>query len=117
MLAVAVFATSVQATPISVVIEDYDFAFDTDLAAVYEYNGAGPDVLRVHSGGTEVASYRFRGTTGPVDLLGNSPGFYPIWSSSAPPVYGGDLQLDLSFVINDGPYVSGSDVLDISLAG
>jgi len=32
-------------------------------------------------------------------------------------VYGGDLQLNLSFVINDGPYVSGSDVLDISLAG
>jgi len=115
--AVLLFATGAYASPLSVIIEDYDFTFDTDFLATYNYNGSAADMLHVMAGGSDVGSYRFLGMSAPVDLLGNPPGLYPVWTSAAPLIYGGDLLLDMAFTLNDGPYVSGGDIMDISLTG
>ena len=117
---VAALAVSAHAIPLSVRIDDYDFTFDTDFAVTYDFNGRLADVLTTVPIGAryEVGSYRFLGTMGPVDLLGNAPGFYPVWDAATPPMFGGDLQLEMQFTAADGPYVNpGGDQFDISLTG
>ncbi len=116
-IVVVSLAVNVQAAPLSVVIDDYDFSFDTGFVATYAYNGNKGDSLTVGAGGNEVGSYRYLDAagTGLPDPLGNPPGFYPVWDAAG--IYGGDLELRLYFDTNDGPYTSGSDQMDISLTG
>ena len=129
---VALFVLGAHAAPLSVRIDDFDFTFDTDKVATYAFNGVAPDTLTVAAGvpvssaglpSGEVGSYRYLGTMGAADLLGNAPGFYPVWltiaGGPAPvAIFGGDLKLDMSFSAADGPYVNpGGDKLDISLTG
>lgn len=120
VIIVSLMAVSVQAAPLSVRIDDFDFTFDTAYDAVYAYNGAREDTLSVNTDGNEVGSYRYLDCagSGAPDILGNLPGFYPVWASSAPMIFGGDLELDLEFVANDGPYLSpGGDAMEVSLVG
>jgi len=114
----ACLAPAALAEPLSVRIDDYDFTFDTDHVATYAYNGASADTLTVGPGGNEVGSYRFLGADGSTtDMSGNVPGLYSVWASSSPYIFGGDLELSLSFDAKDGPYVSGGDEMEVSLTG
>ena len=114
LVAIGALATAALAVPLSVRIDDQDFTFDT-AAASYNYNGSAADHLTVAAGGNEVGSYRYLGAS--TDFAGNGVGFFPVWSSSAPLTFGGDLVLDLSFDANDGPYTNpGGDKL-LSLTG
>lgn len=114
LVVLGALAASALAVPLSVRIDDQDFTFDTATAS-YNYNGAATDHLTVLAGGNEVGSYRHLGAS--PDFAGNGVGFFPVWSSSAPLMFGGDLVLDLSFDANDGPYTNpGGDKL-LSLTG
>lgn len=111
---VALFASSALAVPLGVRIDDNDFTFDTDVVAEYQYNGAKPDRIYVGPEGYEVGSYRVIS----LSVFGLQPGFYPVWGSLNPVMFGGDLVLDMEFDVADGPYFHyGSDVYEVSLEG
>ena len=113
--AILILSSAASAEPLSIRIEDYDFTFDTDYIATYGYNAESADTLTVTDVGPAVGTYRYLGTDGPTDLLGNPAGLYPVFNSTG--AFGGDLELEMEFTVNDGPYDSGTDTLDVSLAG
>lgn len=102
------------AAPLSVRIDDYDFTFDTpEAVARYDFNGTAADTLSLApGGGPEVGSLSVTGVApGPL-----AAGFYGVYQASG--VFGGDLSLNLNFLVNDGPYTSPSgDSFDVSLVG
>jgi hypothetical protein len=113
--AILILSSAASAEPLSIRIDDYDFTFDTDYAATYAYNADSADTLMITDVGSAVGTYRYLGTDGATDLLGNAAGLYPVWGPAGG--FGGDLELEMEFTVNDGPYDSGTDTLDISLAG
>lgn len=141
IISVCLFSGIVTAAPLSVNITDHDFTFhvpfhydwDTNsvAGAVYDFNGAGPDVLRLTSsilpgeltaGTHNVASY---GYTGLLPQVSAGPGYSnpPLASPWLYPTlfttqFGAKLELEMHFDANDGPYTNPSgDVFDISLTG
>ena len=120
LAAVTLTGSVASAIPISVTVDDYAFTFDTEFLVNYQFNGAAPDVLTTapQNATTEVGLYRYLGIDGATDMLGNPIGFYPVWGSAAPLIFGGDLELEMVFNGADGPYTApGGDQLDISLTG
>jgi hypothetical protein len=123
-VALGFFAANVQAAPLSVRVEDHDFSFDVPYwgaapwGAVYDFNGLSPDALYVQSSNPNhyVGSYSYVGKA-PTVPGGPLPSAfpYPVANSTT---FGGDLKLDMTFNLNDGPYTSPSgDRFDISLVG
>jgi hypothetical protein len=107
-------------------VEDHDFSFDVPYwskppgpwGAVYSFNGAAPDSLTIQSSNPNhyAVSYSYTGDI-PWGLgLPASPFPYPVTNAAT---LGGDLKLDMTFAINDGPYVdpNTNDRFDISLVG
>jgi hypothetical protein len=124
VLAVLVFAAGAHASPLSVRIEDHDFSFDVPYwpagswGAVYNFNGAAPDTLTLQAPNPNhyAGTYSY---TGPLPTVPGGPlasAFpYPLTNSAT---FGADLKLDMTFAVNDGPYVAPSgDRFDISLVG
>ena len=134
-LSTSAFVTPVFAVPLSVNILDHDFTFDVPYytnptngdigSAVYDFAGAGPDVLRLTqpnlqgegpAGWHNAASYVF------ANVLSQVPGgpaasqwLYPLFFTGQ---YGAKLEIELPFSTNDGPYVNpAGDKFDISLNG
>ena len=115
---------SVQAAPLSVRIEDHDFSFDVPFQAVYDYDGAQPDHLSVHTEpGHFVMNYTYSGSlpTVPTNPHGvppaASPNPYPLYSSQ-PILFAANMDLDMYFTVNDGPYTNpNNDTFEISLVG
>lgn len=135
VVVVALLAVNVQATPLSVRIDDHDFSFDVPYfpqqplgwGAVYNFDGVNPDRLGIQSSVPNhyVGSYSYVGKLPtvpglPSNLNGNppipSPFIYPVAQSST---FGGDLELEMFFDRNDGPYIDSKtgDRFDISLVG
>lgn len=124
VVALGFFAANVQAAPLSVRVEDHDFSFDVPYwgpapwGAVYDFNGVAPDALYVQSSDPNhyVGSYSYVGKLPTVlggPLASAFP--YPVANSTT---FGGDLKLDMTFNLNDGPYTNPSgDQFDISLVG
>ncbi|MFA6134055.1 MAG: PEP-CTERM sorting domain-containing protein [Phycisphaerae bacterium] len=123
-LALLLLATSVHAGPISVRIDDHDFTFDVALDAVYAYDGGSPDHLSVHkTNGHYAGQYTYTGVlpTVPAGALGAPPAPsadpYPLYSGS-PVQFAANLDLDMYFVANDGPYTNpAGDSFAVSLNG
>jgi len=138
-LSISVLATPVLAVPLSVNILDHDFTFDVPYytnpasgdigSAVYDFAGAGPDVLRLTqpaipgegpAGWHNAASYAYAGVLSQVPGVGGTPPLasqwlYPLLFTSQ---YGAKLEIELPFETNDGPYVNpAGDKFDISLNG
>jgi len=129
------------ASPLSVRIDDHDFTFDMpywedeNWGAAYDYHGADPDELYVDSRhgpamNHYVGTYSYMGKLPTVATAaqGNPYGDPPVPSPFPYPVanddgsgfiFGGDLELSMTFSHNDGPYVDANtgDVFDISLVG
>ena len=130
VLAVLVFVAAAHASPLSVRIEDHDFSFDVPYwpaepwGAVYSFNGAAADTLTLQAPKPNhyVSSYTYEGTlpTVPPNPLGvppvPDPFGYPVSNSNT---FRGDLDLNMTFDSNDGPYVdtNNGDQFDISLVG
>ena len=127
LLSFLVFAAAAHATPLSVRIEDHDFSFDVPYwplgqpgpwGAVYNFNGAAPDSLTLQAPDPNhyAVSYSYTGALPTVLGAPLASAFpYPIINSLT---FGGDLKLDMTFAINDGPYVAPTgDRFDISLVG
>jgi len=122
----AALATSAPAAPLSVRVEDHDFAIDVPFyelgpyGAVYDYNGTAADTITLTSTDPNhyVPSYSYEGDLAQVP--GGppaSPDPYPV-AHTASGQWGGDLDLELAFSTSDGPYTgSGGDTFDISLNG
>ena len=126
ILAVAFVATTAQASPLSVNIQDHDFTFDVPFTAVYDFAGASPDHLFVPPAPDRhyVHGYTFTGVYPgvpgiPPAVFPFNP--YPVYSNgSAPPqtiAFGGNMWLDMHFNAADGPYTNGPDTFEISLTG
>ncbi len=125
--ALLTLSPTASAEPLSVIVDDHDFLFDTDFTALYMRDKQNPADPRDHLlvspeiGGDsgpydhDVAAYRYLGSA-PPHPLGLAPGFYPI-RSTGDQLFGGDLSMDLAFDAADGPYVSSTDVLPVSLTG
>lgn len=144
---VLVFGSAGLAAPLSVNVVDHDFTFDVPYfvnplkgdisSAVYDYNGKGPDVLRLTqpivlgegpAGDHNAASYAFAGLLPqvpaglipPGPIVGSTP---PVPSNWLYPLYytaqfGAKLEIELTFNNADGPYVNpAGDKFDISLIG
>ena len=129
LLSFLVFAAGAHAAPLSVRIGDHDFSFDVPYwptppgpwGAVYNFNGAAPDSLtvlppQVPNPNHYAVSYSYTGTVPTVPGGPLASAFpYPITNTAT---FGGDLKLDMTFAINDGPYVAPTgDRFDISLVG
>jgi hypothetical protein len=139
-LFVSVFAAPALAEPLSVNIIDHDFTFDvphyTDPtsgnigSAVYDFNGAGADTLRltqaqpnsqgeILAGTHNVASYAYAGilSPNPVPAITPSQWLYPLAFGQLQ--YGAKLEIEMSFDKNDGPYINQTtgDQFEISLTG
>jgi hypothetical protein len=122
-LAAAMPATG---APLSVRVEDHDFSFDVPYwptppgpwGAVYSFNGAAPDSLTLQAANPNhyAVSYSYTGALPPVGGPAASAFPYLITNSAT---FGGDLKLDMTFAVNDGPYVDPNtgDRFDISLVG
>ena len=130
-------AVNVQAAPLSVDIVDHDFTFDVPyyasptappLSAVYNYNGAAPDLLNLTTGAGwhNAASYAYSGLLPQVlpNPLGTTPPSVPPTASSwlyplfMTTQYGARLEIQMEFDANDGPYVNpAGDRFDVSLIG
>ena len=139
LAALSILATALTAvaSPLSVRIDDHTFTFDVPYSstygtgAQYSYNGASPDTLTIVSSDPNhyVASYSYEGKLPTVPAngpLGAPPVPYPF----VYPVicyeplvqsllFGGSLDLDMTFTSNDGPYIdpNTNDRFDISLVG
>ena len=145
---IVLFAAAGVAAPLSVNIIDHDFTFDVPYfvdpqtgltsSAVYDYNGAAPDILRLTqrnlpgegpAGDHNAASYAYAGimpqvTPGPIPssppAIGTtpplaSPWLYPLYYTAQ---FGANLEIELMFNSADGPYVNpAGDTFDISLVG
>lgn len=124
LLALGSLLGSVQAAPLSVRIEDHDFSFDVPYQAVYDYDGAEPDHLSVHSEpGHFVMNYTYTGALPPVpqNAWGTPPAAsadpYPLYSGE-PILFAANMDLDMYFSVNDGPYTNpNNDTFEISLVG
>jgi hypothetical protein len=125
VLAVLVFAAGAHAAPLSVRVEDHDFSFDVPYwptapwGAVYSFNGAAPDSLTLQAPDPNhyAVSYSYTGAVPTVPGGPLASAFpYPVINSLT---FGGDLKLDMTFAVNDGPYVDPNtlDRFDISLVG
>ena len=132
--AVALLAPVASGVPLGIRIDDHDFTFDVPYwaaqgwGAQYDFNGVGADQLTIQSSDPNhyVGSYSYVGKlpTVPGSGAGNpygdppaaSPWIYPVADVG---VFGGDLDLNMSFSVNDGPYVDANtgDRFDISLVG
>jgi len=127
--AVVMLATAAHASPMSIRIDDHDFSFDVPFnedgfGAVYDYRGDQPDQLRVttmpQADNHYVSSYSY---TGVVPTVLGAPAasqfLYPVVSNMVQNGYfGGSLEMQMTFELNDGPYVAPSgDAIDISLTG
>lgn len=127
LLAFLVFAAAAQAAPLSVRIEDHDFSFDVPYwskapgpwGAVYSFNGAAPDSLTLQAPNPNhyAVSYSYTGAVPTVPGGPLASAFPYLITNSA--TFGGDLKLDMTFAINDGPYADPitGDRFDISLVG
>jgi len=122
--AVVMLATAAHASPMSIRIGDHDFSFDVPVfeesGAVYDYRGDLPDQLTVTapiSGSRCVSSYSYTGMLPSVNGAPSASAFlYPVVSSAG--YFGGSLEMQMTFELNDGPYVAPSgDAIDISLTG
>ncbi len=118
------------AAPLSVRIDDHDFSFDvpyyqpSNWGAMYDFAGTGADTLSIASSNPNhyVEGYSYTGKLPTVSAVpyGAPPAPYafpyPVANSTT---FGGDLQLNMQFDVNDGPYVDAGtgDVFDISLVG
>ncbi len=124
VLLVVCLVANVQASPLSIRIDDHTFAFDVSQDAVYDYNGANPDHLYVPAidTGHYVGTYTYTGAmpTVPTNPLGTPPSpssdSYPLYSGYQ---FAANLELDMYFNTNDGPYTDPvtSDAFEISLVG
>ncbi len=133
VIIVALLAVNVQAAPLSVRIDDHDFSFDvpysqqTNWGAVYDFNGRASDSLYIQSSipNHYVGSYSYVGKLptvppSPPNPFGNPPAPYPfIYPVANSSTFGGDLELNMTFDYNDGPYIDPNtgDRFDISLVG
>ena len=150
LCAIAVFASTGSAAPLSVNIADHDISFhvpylvDTggDIrAAVYDYAGTDPDILRLTvpfvvgdgeaaAGFHNVTAYDYApGTALNIPaILGTppvSPNAYPLYKNDFDPDtgdpigswFGARLEVKMEFDAKDGPYTSGTDTFDVSLTG
>ena len=125
--AVVMLTTAAHAEPMSIRIDDHDFCFDVPVldgfGAVYDYNGDEADRLTVTapiSGNHYVSSYSYTGVVSTVlDAPAPSPYLYPVASLdpvASLPYFGGNLEMQMTFDLNDGPYVAPSgNEIDISL--
>ena len=116
------------AVPLSVRIGDHDFSFDVPYwpmsppgpwGALYSFNGVAPDTLTLQAPipNHYAVSYSYTGTVPTVPGAPAPSAFpYPITNTVT---FGGDLELDMAFAVNDGPYVDANtgDRFDISLVG
>ena len=114
-----VFAVGAHAAPLSVRIEDHIFTFEGPQYANYHFNGAAADQLTVGGGPDHlVHGYSYFGIHPTVP--GGPPASvdpYPVYSGT-PIQFGGLLEMDLSFNMNDGPYSNpGGDTFQVSLNG
>jgi hypothetical protein len=116
-------AAVVHAAPLSIRIDDHDFTFDVAQDAIYDYAGANPDHLSVHnSSGHYVGQYTHTGLLpiippvwDVVPPVPTSVDPYPIYSGQ-PIKFAGNLDLDMFFSTNDGPYTNPlGDTFDVSL--
>ncbi|MBS3733294.1 MAG: PEP-CTERM sorting domain-containing protein [Phycisphaerae bacterium] len=141
-MTIAVLAFAAHAEPLSVSIEDHDFTFHVPYfldpetgnvaSAVYEFNGANPDTIRLTSnlnrgeqvaGTHNVGSYSYAGNSSQVPPglapLNTPPTasqwLYPVFYSGQ---WDGKLELEMSFDAADGPYTNpAGDQFEISLEG
>ena len=115
-----VFVAGSQAAPLSVSIEDHAFSFNVNGDARYDFAGAAPDHLYVPAAPEEhyVHGYVHNGNLPTVSgAPPASPDPYPVYSGSAPVAFAGNMQLDMFFTGNDGPYTNGPDTFEVSLVG
>ncbi len=117
MLAVCVAVSPLQAIPLSISIDDHDFTFDVPLDATYDYAGADRDKLSVSvDNGHFVHGYTYTGLLAAPVPIPASPAPYPVYSGMQ---FAGNLDLEMYFDLNDGPYVSSTalDGFGVSLVG
>ena len=125
LLSFLVFAAAAHASPLSVRVEDHDFSFDVPYwpaapwGAVYSFNGPAPDSLTLQAPNPDhyAVSYSYTGALPTVPGGPLASAFPYLITNSA--TFGGDLKLDMTFALNDGPYVDPNtgDRFDISLVG
>lgn len=125
LLSFLVFAAAAHAAPLSVRVEDHDFSFDVPYwpaapwGAVYSFNGIAADSLTLQAPipNHYAVSYSYTGAVPTVPGGPLASAFPYLITNSA--TFGGDLKLDMTFAVNDGPYVDPNtgDRFDISLVG
>jgi len=117
---VLVLSGALAAAPLSVSIEDYTFSFNVDADARYDFAGAAADHLYVPAAAEQhyVEGYVYSGKVPAVPgAPPPSPDPYPVYSGGAPVAFAGNMELDMFFTSNDGPYTNGPDTFQVSLVG